>query len=156
MSEVVHKPRMGIKQNPEARAKIQAIEKLLVDAGAPQRKTGELDKQEGYKIVHSFGDGIYVRECRVPKGFLFVSELHKFDHPFFLLAGRLRICTEEEDILLEAPHYGITPKGTKRVVFVEEDVVWVTCHATKENNTEKIEQEILADSYEEFELEEKL
>ena len=155
MRDLVKKPRMGIKQNPEARAKIQAIEDAMIKAGCAQRKTGELDKQEGYKIVHSYGDGIYVRECRVPKGFLFVSELHRFDHPFFLMKGKLRICSEDADITLEAPHYGITPKGTKRLVYVEEDVVWVTCHVTKETNTEKIEEEITAKSYEEFQLEEK-
>lgn len=154
MSEVVQKPRMGIKQNPKAREQIEAIEKALIAAGFSQRKTGELDKQEGYKIVHSFGDGIYVRECRVPKGWIFTSELHRFDHPFFLLKGRLRICSEDKDITLEAPYYGITPKGTKRLVFTEEDVVWVTCHATEETNTEKIIEEITA-KYSDFELEEK-
>lgn len=154
MTQLVEKPRMGIKQNPEARAKIQAIEDAMIAAGVAQRKTGELDKQEGYKIVHSFGDGIYVRECRVPKGWIFTSELHKFDHPFFLLKGKLRICSEEKDITLEAPHYGITPKGTKRLVYTEEDVVWVTCHATEETNTEKIIEEITAE-YSDFELEEK-
>ena len=155
MSDLVEKPRMGIKENPKARAKIQAIEDAMIKAGCAQRKTGEMDKIEGYKIVHSFGDGIYVRECRVPKGFLFVSELHRFDHPFFMMKGKLRICSEDKDITLEAPHYGITPKGTKRLVYVEEDTIWITCHATKETNTEKIIEEITAE-YSDFELEEKI
>ena len=155
MSEVTQKPRMGIKQNPDARAKIQAIEDAMKKNGFAQRKTGELDKQSGYKIVHSFADGMYIRECRVPSGFLFVSELHKYDHPYFLQKGKLRICSEDADITLTAPHYGITKKGTKRLVFVEEDVVWITCHATNETNTEKILEDITAE-YSDFELEDKL
>lgn len=155
MKEIISKPVMGIRQNLKARESIQKIEKLMIDAGFAQRKTGELDKQEGYKIIHSFADGMYIRECRVPKGFLFVSELHRFDHPYFLQKGKLRICSEEQDITLTAPHYGITKKGTKRLVYVEEDVVWITCHATEETNTEKILEDITAE-YSDFNLEEKI
>lgn len=154
-SQVIKKPRMGIKQNPEARKKIQQVEDAMIKAGFAQRKTGELDKQEGYEIVNSFADGMYIRECRVPKGWIFTSELHRFDHPFFLMKGRLRICSEDADVIMQAPHYGITLKGTKRLVYIEEDVVWITCHATEETDINKILEEITAE-YSDFELEEKI
>ena len=157
MNVVQPKFKFGVTKNPQVRTAIERIEKRMLEANLPQRKNGSLEQVSGYEVKHSFGEGIYVRECHVPTGFFFVSELHKFDHPYFMMKGRIRVMSEEGNAIIEAPSHGITKAGTKRVVYVEKDTVFCTCHAVgKEKDLNKIEDFIVAKSYDEFELEEKI
>ena len=102
-----------------------------------------------FPLKHTFTDGMYIREISCPKGALVVTKTHKVCHPYFLLKGECSVLTEEGVKRIKAPYSGITPAGTKRVVFCHEDVVWTTCHATKETDLEKIEQEVIANNFDE-------
>ena len=48
----------------------------------------------------------------------------------------------------------ITKAGTKRVVFCHTDVCWTTVHHSHETNLEKIEEEVIAKSFEELPMSE--
>ena len=93
-------------------------------------------------IRHSFADGCYIREVFNPKGELLVTKIHKVKHPFFLLRGDMTIFTEDGIKRIKAPHYGITHPGTKRIIYCNEDCVFVTVHATEETDISKIEKEV--------------
>lgn len=108
--------------------------------------TGE-DLHNANPTKHSFANGCYVREIFNPKGILLVTKIHKISHPFFLLSGEMSIMTEDGEKRIKAPHYGITPAGTKRIIFTHSDCVFVTVHVTKETDLDKIEDEIIAKSY---------
>ena len=101
-------------------------------------------------LEHSFADGMYIRKMTAPRGMINVSKLHKTNHPFFILEGSVSILTETGIIRITAPHFGITKAGTKRVVYFHEDTVWITCHATKETDLEKIEDEVIAKTFDEL------
>lgn len=135
----------GLKQEPntEVRKKILDVEKKI-------RQMPEAMFGDCFPLKHSFADGVYVREITVPKGALIVGKIHKVAHPFFLLKGEISILTEEGIIRLKAPFAGITPAGTKRIVYHHEDTVFTTIHVTKEVDIDKIEEEIIAKSFEEF------
>ena len=45
----------------------------------------------------------------------------------------------------------VSPAGTKRAVYAKTDVVWTTIHLTNETDLEKIEEETIAKSYQEYE-----
>ena len=100
-----------VKESPLAvkaalRDGIKSIERGLI-------KSGGVEGEDGYKLpgaglFHSFGDGIYVRECRFAKGTLLTSKIHRFAHPFFLMEGKCQVLSEEGPIELEAPHYGLS------------------------------------------------
>lgn len=107
-----------------------------------------------YPLKHSFGKGCYVREINVPAGNMVITKIHKHDHPCFVLKGECSVFTEDGLKRIKAPTYFITPAGTKRVVYVHKDTVWVTVHVTNETDLEKIEDEIIAKSFEEFSLSE--
>lgn len=113
-------------------------------------KGGELDKH--CPLKHSFGDGVYIREIFMPKGILIISKIHKRTHPYFVLKGKASVATETGIVVIEAPYHGMTLAGTKRILFIHEDMVWITCHATKETNLEKIEEEIIATDFKEVDL----
>lgn len=102
-------------------------------------------------LTHKFAPGVYVREIFIPKGMIVVGKIHKHDHPNILLKGEVMVATEfggKEH--LKAPLSLISKAGTKRVVFALEDTIWITIHATNETDLEKIEDEVIAESYEAF------
>lgn len=101
-------------------------------------------------LKHSFADGCYIREIYNPKGVILVTKIHKVAHPFFLLKGEMSILTERGAERIKAPYYGITPAGTKRIIYTHEEIVFVTVHVTKETDLKKIEEEVIAKSFEEL------
>ena len=119
----------------------------------PNGLTGEaLEKLNPLK--HSFADGCYIREIFNPKGQLLVTKIHKVTHPFFLMKGDMSILMEDGIKRIKAPHYGITPAGTKRIIYCHEDCVFVTVHATKLTDIKAIEEEVIAKDFDEFDKEE--
>ena len=119
----------------------------------PNGLTGEaLEKLNPLK--HSFADGCYIREIFNPKGELAVTKIHKVSHPFFLMKGDMTILMEDGIKRIRAPHYGITPAGTKRIIYCHEDCVFVTVHATKLTDIKAIEEEVIAKDFDEFDKEE--
>ena len=100
-------------------------------------------------LKHSFADGCYIREIFNPKGELLVTKIHKVAHPFFHMKGDMTILMEDGIKRIKAPHYGITPAGTKRLIYCHEDCVFVTVHATNETDLEKIEEEVIAKDFSE-------
>ena len=119
----------------------------------PNGLTGEaLEKLNPLK--HSFADGCYIRETFNPKGALLVTKIHKVTHPFFLMKGDMSILMEDGIKRIKAPHYGITPAGTKRIIYCHEDCVFVTVHATKLTDIKAIEEEVIAKDFDEFDKEE--
>ena len=96
-------------------------------------------------LVHRFTDGLYVREVSVPKNSLITSKIHKTQHQYFLLKGKLTIWSNESNpITIEAPYIGVTEANTRRVAYVWEDCIWATCHANPNNESEEdIEDRII-------------
>lgn len=101
-------------------------------------------------LEHSFGDGIYVRKIFMPKGTLIISKIHKFLHPYFVLTGKASVLTEKGIELIEAPYHGMTLPGTKRALFIHEDMIWITVHVTDKTDLKEIEKEIIAKDFDEF------
>ena len=101
-------------------------------------------------LRHSFADGCYIREIFNPAHELIVTKIHKVAHPFFLLQGEMSILTEDGVKRIKAPYYGITPAGTKRIIYTHSDIIFVTVHVTKERDLKKIEEEIIAKNFEEM------
>jgi len=105
-------------------------------------------------LTHSFSDGIYVRKIKIPAGLIATGKIHKHRHPNFLMSGTVRVVTEGGgEQLLEGPCDMISPSGTKRALYAITDLVWITVHhnPTNTRDIEKLEKEIIADSYEDYE-----
>lgn len=128
--------------NPATRERILDIEEKMKQM--PGAMIGDC-----FPLKHTFVDGAYVREITMPKGMLVVSKIHKVCHPYFILKGEVSVLTEEGVVRLKAPYSGITPAGTKRILYIHEDTVWTTVHVTKETDIEKIEEEIIAKTFDE-------
>jgi hypothetical protein len=130
----------------ETRSKILEFERRMNKI--PGVKHGDIEE---CPLTHKFADGVYVREIFIPKGWLIVGKIHKHSHPNFLLKGEVSVVTEENgEERLKAPLSIISPAGAKRIVFTHEDTVWITVHVTKETDLKKIEDEVIAKTYNEL------
>lgn len=98
-------------------------------------------------VKHSFADGCYIREIFNPAGELLVTKIHKKEHPFFLMKGKMSILTEDGVKHVQAPHHGITKPGTKRIIYTHTDCVFVTVHATDKTDVDEIEKEVIANDF---------
>jgi len=96
-------------------------------------------------ISHFFVDGIYCREMFMPKGSVVTSKIHRSMHPFIVSKGKIGVADNNLDpIIIEAPYFGVTMPGTRRLIYSYEDTVWTTIHRTdikpKSDSDEDIEK----------------
>jgi quercetin dioxygenase-like cupin family protein len=128
---------------------VERIENLLINSGSSDVYVGNTEE---LPLTHSFSDGIYTREIFIKKGLFAIGKIHKSDHTFFLMKGKLLLCTEEGVKEIEAPYYGNASAGTKRVAIALEDTVFVNVHPNPKNikEIEKLEDIFVVSSYEEY------
>lgn len=108
---------------------------------------------ENYPLVHTFSDGIYIRQITIPAGTLLSGKIHKHPHPNFLLEGKVVVATEDGYKTLVAPCSMISKAGTKRALYAVTKLVWTTIHhnPTNTQDLKELEKIVIADSYEKYE-----
>ncbi len=143
MNEIIDLSKSRQNCSPEFIDKVNAAEKKI--STMPGAMFGDC-----FPLKHSFADGAYIREIFVPAGMLVVTKIHKVAHPYFIMKGDVSILTEEGVTRKQAPFTGITPSGTKRICFCHTDTWWITVHVTKETDLEKIEEEVIAKTFDEI------
>lgn len=80
-------------------------------------------------LHHHYGDGVYVRELRVPKGSLVIGEIHKYRHISIMVSGKMLMWTSVKGVsIVEGPMVTITPAGCKRVGYAVTDTIFMTAH----------------------------
>lgn len=103
-------------------------------------------------LQHSFIDGVYVRTIFIPAGTVIVGKIHKHSHANILSQGEVSVMTEEGGLeRLRGPLTMTSPAGCKRAVYAHTDTTWTTIHRTDETDLEKIEDYVIAKTYEEYE-----
>lgn len=115
--------------------RIDQLEKVMVD-----------NFPKGYyPLNHTFLDGVYVRTIFMPAGSLITSKKHRTRHPFSVVEGVVSVWVNEgEEQILKAPYEGITEPGTRRVLYIHEDCIWVTYHLNPDNeDVDEIEERII-------------
>lgn len=103
-------------------------------------------------LKHTFVDGAYIREIFMPAGLVLTSKIHKIKHPYFVMKGKCEVITDEGLHLIEAPYHGITEPGTKRILKILEDTIWITVHSTDSKDLAEIEKQIIAPSFDDPQL----
>jgi len=128
------------------RGGVEAFEKEL------GKVTGAM-YEDCFPLEHKFVDGAYVRTITIPADIVMTSKIHKVTHPYFVMKGEVDVLTESGIQRIKAPYQGITMAGTKRILRTYTEVVWTTVHVTNETDLDKIENQVIAKSYEELGLE---
>lgn len=105
-------------------------------------------------LRHYFAPGVYCRELTVPRGVCAIGKIHKTEHLSILSQGWIYVITESSEAFYAAPATILAQPGVKRAVFVPldspADAVWTTIHPSNETDLEKLEAELIAPSYEDF------
>jgi hypothetical protein len=112
---------------------------------------GELPSVE-CPLQHSLIDGVYVRTIFIPAGTVIVGKIHKHSHANILSQGEVIVLTEGGGReYLKGPLTMTSPAGCKRAVRTITDTTWTTIHRTDETDLSKIEDWVIAKSYEDYE-----
>jgi len=107
---------------------------------------------EVFPLKHTFTDGIYIRQMSMKKDSFVIGKIHKHNHVWFLLTGKISVADENNTVDHIAPCYVEAPAGSKRMIYAHEDATWVNIHANPTNtqDLEELEELIIAKDYEEF------
>ena len=138
-----------------SRKKILELEKNLFesDLDGIVSNNGEILRSEDFPLKHSFADGIYVRQMNMKKDSVVVGAIHNHLHVWFLLTGHITVATEDniEDYI--APCYVTSTPGVKRVIYANEESIFVNVHKNPTNtqDLDELESEIVSKNYEEYE-----
>lgn len=89
-------------------------------------------KEAACPVTHHWTPGLYRREIFMPAGSWVTSKIHRTEHPYFVLKGRVQVSIDGEVQEIVAPYMGVTKAGTRRLLKILEDTVWVTCHPINE------------------------
>ena len=142
---MITKPKTtDIAKQSDLRDKMEMFEEVLCNQ--PNAKFGD----DACPLVHTFADGMYIRQITMPADTFVSSKIHKTNHPYFVLRGNVDVVTEDGIVNIKAPYWGITKAGTKRTLHILEETVWCTVHATKETDLKKIEAEVIAKDFKEL------
>mgnify|MGYP003111146816 CR=1 FL=1 len=98
-------------------------------------------------LKHTFADGLYIREIFMPKGQIVSTGIHKVEHPYFVQKGDVSVLTDEGIKRVKAPYNGITKPGTKRLIYMHEDTIWITVHATDKKDPESVLEDVIAKDF---------
>jgi hypothetical protein len=120
-----------------ANVSIQDFDQILASDKSYHDRIDELElKMSEYPpadcpLQHVFTPGLYSRTILMKAGDLIVSKIHRSRHQFFVLAGIAWIQVNGKKWeRVEAPYLGITEPGTRRILYIEENCLFATCHPT--------------------------
>jgi len=97
------------------------------------------------ELKHEFEGGMYRRTILMYAGSTWTTVTHNKDHFYFVLTGKANVFDEQNGtVTLQAPDFGVTKKGTRRVLEILEDMIFATVHVTDivpENDSEEAKAE---------------
>jgi len=145
-----------VKNEISSRSKILELEKTLLDNVDEKNivgNKGKIVRSEKFPLKHTFADGIYVRQMTMKQDSMVVGAIHNHLHVWFLLTGHITVATEDSTEDYIAPCYVVSTPGVKRVIYANEESIFVNIHKNPSNtkDLDKLEAEIVSKNYEEYE-----
>ena len=118
-----------------------------IKANVDQEALLETTELNHYRIP-----GVYARELKLKAGTILTGKIHNFESIGILSQGRMRILTSDGAKIVEAPYVTVDQPGIKRLGVCETDCTFVSIHKTDAETIEDIEDELVSDTFEQFEL----
>ena len=101
---------------------------------------------------HYHLEGVYCRALFIPKGCLLTGKIHNHESIGILAQGTLCITNGETSVVVTAPYITVDKPGIKRLGYAETDCTFITVHRTDLDSVEAIEEALVSDTFEEYEL----
>lgn len=128
------------------RESIHSLQDLMMDL--PEDEKFDLEEL----TQHFFAPGVYARAFFIAKGSVVVGKIHKTEHLNIICNGRVSVSTEDGPMILEGPCVVNSRPGIKKAVYAFEDTTWITIHVTEQTDLDKIEEDVIAEDYDEIPL----
>ena len=71
--------------------KIDILKKLIDESPESQSSNELKELGMGCSYKHTFLPNLYVREMFIPKDLIIISEVHRTEHPYFILSGDVSV-----------------------------------------------------------------
>lgn len=121
------------------REKIEALQKAVLEL--PQAMP---------ELEHFFAHKIYARKGIIKKGTILIGAIKKYSHINIIVYGDSSVFTEYGEIRIQGHNVLVSQGGTKRIIYAHEDTLWITIISANETEPEKIEEEVLCKTYDDF------
>jgi len=129
-----------------------AIQQIYALKGAMEDRFADGSMKEvDPPLDHHFAKGLYGRRIYCPAGTTVVTKTHMSQHVSVALRGTCTVFDHHGNkSSVTAPGVWVTNAGTVRAIYCHDDVEWLTVHSTDKDNVEDVEQEIFADTYQQY------
>lgn len=97
----------------------------------------------GLPLTHRFSNGVYSREIFMPKGQIIVGHVHNTRHLNIVLSGKARVWDGKSVRVITAPFTFESEAGVRKVLYIEEDMLWQTIHVTEETDVLVLEDTLI-------------
>ena len=106
---------------------------------------GNIVEVDEIPITHEFVDQIYIRKMIMQPQQMVLGAVHKQEHLWFLLKGKVTIQESGETLDHIAPCYTISKPGAQRVIYAHEESVFINVHKNPDNikNIKELEKQIV-------------
>lgn len=131
---------------PTDRSSLVAFEAAMKEFPVEEQMTEE------ERTFHYFAPGLYAREFLMDAGEVCVGKIHKHEHLAMLVYGKVTISDEFENKTIEGPFIFISEAGVKRAVYAHSPCMFMTFHPTEKTDVADIEEEVIAPSYEAYDV----
>lgn len=106
-------------------------------------------------LKHTFSDGVYIREITMPTGAVILGHKHNTRHMNIISKGACILVDIETGELTDiiAPYTFESDVGVRKLLYIIEECVWTTIHATDETDIDILESTLVTPSDTHKELE---
>lgn len=94
-------------------------------------------------LNHHFCGGVYARQITMPADTFVIGKRHKTSHFNIILKGKAHVLIDGVVSLIEAPCILNSEENIRKILYIIEDMTWVTIHATQETDISKLENDLV-------------
>jgi len=90
-------------------------------------------------VNHMFAPRVYMREIFMPAGSFIIGKKHNTKHFNVAISGKAKVMSGEGVFEVQAPYVFVSDVGVQKLLYILEDMRWLTIHPTDETDIEVLE-----------------
>ena len=104
------------------------------------------EKQVECPVTHRFAPGVYLREIFMPAGTFIIGQRHNTEHFNVITKGKALVRIDGVVETIQAGDTFVSEPNVRKVLYIQEDMVWQTIHPTEETDLDLLEDQIITKS----------
>lgn len=129
LNQLTKVERQGASQSPLALVNFESLETVNESIARITKINENFVAVKEDPAGDFFGDDVYVREWKAKAGSFVIGKVHKTNHVFIMITGKMISWTQDKGlVVLKAPCIFEGKAGSQRVLFTLEDTCLATAH----------------------------